>query len=1153
VAELKENICKGKHMKKINSYLLFFLLLASVFAGVPFSFFGNNIVIAPANSTNTLGYELLDSGNVLQIWNHYDSYYFNVSNGMQFTNHYQEYWDKNVMMLGYYAGSTWNLLYRTDELTGFSKTIDLTETYCNATLWKDLTYAGYSFRLAIRYCLGVNDINLTVIPYIKNLGIDIPYQLAFGWEMKDIQVDGDIYNDYIKIDGTQYFLNQPLDNTYTALADSKFYLVDDTNSTMGGKTLYLDWDSSLDYLVQVKSRSGQYNAPVTLFVKIGTLAVGQEKYTKIYWLDTNEDLTTFTEVDAGGYFSETTTTCTFTNLPLCATNAIVYKDFGVGYFNGNYIFTFEGKITAGDSSGTAGIWMLSNTLSDLVNQEGLSRYSLVLERGGGGQNVVLKNKTSAKVYYGIALNTAYYFSILRNNTNVSCKIYSDAARTTLLTTLTLGTDASETFRYLFCGVAYDSIGDTSSNLISGYVKYLNITYLSPVTTLPATNVKSTNATLNGDATWTNTTWFQYGLTTAYGTNTTHQSITNGSFTQNIIGLTPGKLYHYRAVANNGSYTVHGNDSMFLTKPDAPTGITYTTFSPGVTNISWTKGTGSNRTVIVEKTGSVPTSYSDGTEIYNDTGTYYHYTTTSNDFIQMWGFTKWINGSVTFYQYSDNSSIYAVFVNCYDENTGSAIPNFSVFFTNPSGTGTYVHDSCNNPHVISVSNVPQGDDISLTVNATGYCIRTYIMDIVITSNYYINAYLPPATAPGNGTVNCELRPYIDSTTVTSYTVDAVITFTYQLEDMISIEIYNKTLYGGYGGWIFVASNKYTFTTSQVTIDKSALDNNTTMARANYYYNFCTGGIESALYNLRVISESNAPIENAFMEIKRYINTSGTFVTVSSLYTDANGYVNIYLVPNVHYKVFISKARYDTTIGDYILAPPNAFGQTEEKNFRLYKSATTNMWDYVTYVIGLEIFDHNTSFNVYFNISCPSGIMQWFNLTILYYNSTTNIWSTIWSYNETNSSTGGNLSFNINANGTYGVQCSFKLNGYEAYVFGVPGTGNKLIYTLMKWANAISNIDNTITKLAGRSPVFVGNVIVGYTALIVTSLLTLILFTFSPKFSGLGLIAAGMVVAWMKGPLNVISNATIGWNVVVIIIILGILVIAWTNMRETGGQT
>jgi hypothetical protein len=243
----------------------------------------------PPSSSYMVGYRFLDNGKVLHIWNGYDNYYFNTSNGIQLTNHKDEYWSHNVLMLGYYNNDQWNLIYRTDELSGFNKNIKTdNETYVNATLWKDLAYAGYDIRLAIRYCLGVDDNELTVIPYIKNLDEeDIPYILGFGWEMKDIQVDMTPENDYIEINGTTYFLNQTLDETYKDM-ESSCYLIRENSSDSLSKSLYLRWDNNLNYKVKIKSREGQYNAPVSIFIRIGTLNAGQEKYTKMYWYDADQ-------------------------------------------------------------------------------------------------------------------------------------------------------------------------------------------------------------------------------------------------------------------------------------------------------------------------------------------------------------------------------------------------------------------------------------------------------------------------------------------------------------------------------------------------------------------------------------------------------------------------------------------------------------------------------------------------------------------------------------------------------------------------------------------------------------------------------------------------------------------------------------------------
>ena len=273
----------------------------------------------PPGDQSDIGYELLDDGDVLHIWNKYDSYYFNTSSGIQLTNHYDDYWTHNVLMLGYYNNDQWNLIYRTDELSGFNKDIDTdNETFVNATLWKDLSYGGYDFRLAIRYHLGVDDNELTVIPYIKNLGDAIPYTLGFAWEINDIQVDMTPEDDYIEINGTSFCLNETVDVNFMNMttpvycwnettnesyvcgyeAIPYFYIREDKSGNQS-ESLYLKWDESLDYVVRVKSRDGEYNAPVTLAFKIGTLGVDQEKFTELLWHDASEVVYYFNSYDPG--------------------------------------------------------------------------------------------------------------------------------------------------------------------------------------------------------------------------------------------------------------------------------------------------------------------------------------------------------------------------------------------------------------------------------------------------------------------------------------------------------------------------------------------------------------------------------------------------------------------------------------------------------------------------------------------------------------------------------------------------------------------------------------------------------------------------------------------------------------------------------------
>jgi uncharacterized repeat protein (TIGR01451 family) len=92
-----------------------------------------------------------------------------------------------------------------------------------------------------------------------------------------------------------------------------------------------------------------------------------------------------------------------------------------------------------------------------------------------------------------------------------------------------------------------------------------------VQTNSATNVFNNQATLNGyvygnsiyggSAYYANYVWFQWGTTTGYGNETTHQTLnSSGSFSQNVNLFSNSTTYHYRAAAQNSNGSiVYGQD------------------------------------------------------------------------------------------------------------------------------------------------------------------------------------------------------------------------------------------------------------------------------------------------------------------------------------------------------------------------------------------------------------------------------------------------------------------------------------------------------------------------------------------------------------------------------------------------------------------
>ncbi len=90
-------------------------------------------------------------------------------------------------------------------------------------------------------------------------------------------------------------------------------------------------------------------------------------------------------------------------------------------------------------------------------------------------------------------------------------------------------------------------------------------------TQDATNLTDTTATLNGSfnisSGYTTTTWFEYGVTTAYGNSTppaTYMAAGNFTLIADISGLAQMTWYHYRLVTQNAAGTFYGYDKTFRT-------------------------------------------------------------------------------------------------------------------------------------------------------------------------------------------------------------------------------------------------------------------------------------------------------------------------------------------------------------------------------------------------------------------------------------------------------------------------------------------------------------------------------------------------------------------------------------------------------------
>jgi hypothetical protein len=129
---------------------------------------------------------------------------------------------------------------------------------------------------------------------------------------------------------------------------------------------------------------------------------------------------------------------------------------------------------------------------------------------------------------------------------------------------------------------YRCVGVNSGGTNYGSDMTFTTTCAAPtVVTQAATVITANSATLNGTVNANNSntnTSFDYGLTTAYGTNlpgvpASVSGATPTAVSLGISGLLPNTLYHYRINGVNAYGTTNGSDMTFTTSQIAPTVVT----------------------------------------------------------------------------------------------------------------------------------------------------------------------------------------------------------------------------------------------------------------------------------------------------------------------------------------------------------------------------------------------------------------------------------------------------------------------------------------------------------------------------------------------------------------------------------------------------
>ncbi len=193
-----------------------------------------------------------------------------------------------------------------------------------------------------------------------------------------------------------------------------------------------------------------------------------------------EDLSTYSEVDPNSHISATSSRMTGTNINRNET-AYAYYDKGADYFDALDI-DFDIKATNLDSNDILGVFGISNTLNH-TGAFGKSDIKVIFYKpSGGSMGLYIIANTSDNMT--ISLDTIYYCTLERSagSANVSLKVYSDAARTTLLDTLAVTLETASTkHRYIF-GIS--SQYTNNNYAANGYVENVVINAVGGQSVIP---------------------------------------------------------------------------------------------------------------------------------------------------------------------------------------------------------------------------------------------------------------------------------------------------------------------------------------------------------------------------------------------------------------------------------------------------------------------------------------------------------------------------------------------------------------------------------------------------------------------------------------------------------------------------------------------
>ena len=601
---------------------------------------------------------------------------------------------------------------------------------------------------------------------------------------------------------------------------------------------------------------------------------------------------------------------------------------------------------------------------------------------------------------------------------------------------------------------------------------------------------------------------------------------------------------YNSIQNYTTFTSLGSEASVTTVTLPVSNPTAVTMSLTNITLDWTQSSNGNYTMVEY---NIVSSWSRGygTQIYNgtdDNHSEYNLTARTQYFFKLWAFNE------STHNFSDVINIYNHTGPINPTNTLTNIDSGTLNFTWTKGVrsqNTVIMRKANSfPTVV-------GDGTEIyNGSAVGYDDTVFTTDM----RYTIFAHNTTCNLSSIGDQvewgALQVRVFDENTSVAIRNFTVLVsnltgTETYEIysanTQIINIDINDLPT----GENVIVKINATVYINSSITHEYEDriyyID-----IYPNTFYNltaYLAKVVDSFLYRLKVVGPKNdygadPPIEDANVNIKRYINSTYGWDSIGIYITDGDGNIYIYLIPGELYKVTVTADGYLTDVSDYI---PSS--SVFEQSFRLTPTST----DSITY----DDFYDDVSIVIEM---VSAGCWQSGNITITYFDSNSSTTNTqirlyeIYGLNVTLLNTWDNVSasfFNINGsiNTTRMHYITLYFNTTADYIMSQPVTIMILNVDLPFCGEVIPfDLDDRIDDIIG--PFTIGDKEIPWPNIIAIALPIIVLISFGPFNTGLGIIGCGMSMAMMQGFLNTYLVGGFNFAIAgigVFIVVIGILYI------------